>query len=59
MEVEPALQVQGEHARLRILVATPFAPRVDASHGGRVTASLLARLAERHQIALVCLRASD
>lgn len=43
-------------ALLRILVLCPFAPRTDAAHGGRVTASLLLRLAERHELALVCIR---
>lgn len=40
----------------RILVCTPFPPRLDARHGGRATAQLLARLAERHEIAILCLR---
>lgn len=41
---------------LRVLVLAPFAPRIDAPHGGRVTASLLRRLARRHEVALVCIR---
>lgn len=45
--------------RLRLLVTAPFTPRTDASHGGRVTAALLARLAEQHEVALVCLRRHD
>ena len=40
----------------RILVLAPFAPRFDAPHGGRVTASLVSRLAERQPVALVCFR---
>jgi polysaccharide biosynthesis protein PslH len=43
----------------RVLVCTPFPPRLDARHGGRATAQLLARLAERHEIALLCLRAPE
>ena len=45
--------------RVRLLVLCPFAPRLDAPHGGRVTASLLVRLAERHDVALVCIRGRD
>jgi glycosyltransferase involved in cell wall biosynthesis len=44
---------------IRLLVLSPFAPRIDAPHGGRVTASLLRRLAERHDVALVCFRGED
>jgi glycosyltransferase involved in cell wall biosynthesis len=40
----------------RLLVCTPFPPRLDARHGGRATAQLLVRLAERHEVALLCLR---
>jgi polysaccharide biosynthesis protein PslH len=42
--------------RRRLLVCTPFAPRLDARHGGKATAQLLARLATRHDVALLCLR---
>ena len=43
--------------KLRLLFLLPFAPRLDATHGGgRVTAQLLARLASRHSIALLYLR---
>ena len=45
--------------RRRLLVGTPFAPRLDARHGGKATTQLLCRLAERHDLALVCLRAED
>jgi polysaccharide biosynthesis protein PslH len=41
--------------RPRVLVCTPFPPRLDARHGGRATAQLLLRLAERNDIALLCL----
>jgi polysaccharide biosynthesis protein PslH len=42
---------------LRLLFLAPFAPRRDGSHGGgRAIAELLVRLAERHRVALVCLR---
>ena len=43
----------------RLLFLLPFAPRLDATHGGgRVTAQLLAQLAIRHPIALLYLRAA-
>lgn len=42
----------------RLLVCTPFPPRFDARHGGRATAQLLARLAARHEVALLCLRSA-
>src|SRR5437899_5231165 len=45
--------------RLRILVLLPFTPRLDARHGGRAAAALVARLAERHDVALLCLRPVD
>jgi lipopolysaccharide/colanic/teichoic acid biosynthesis glycosyltransferase len=40
----------------RVLVCTPFAPRLDARHGGKATAQLLLRLAERNEIGLHALR---
>ncbi len=40
----------------RVLVCTPFPPRLDARHGGKATAQLLLRLAERNEIGLLCLR---
>jgi glycosyltransferase involved in cell wall biosynthesis len=40
----------------RVLVCTPFTPRLDARHGGRATAQLLLRLAERNEVAVLCLR---
>lgn len=42
----------------RVLVCTPFPPRLDARHGGKATAQLLLRLAERNEIAVLCLRAA-
>jgi len=45
--------------RRRVLVCAPFPPRLDARHGGRATAQLLRRLAERNDIALLCLRRGD
>jgi polysaccharide biosynthesis protein PslH len=45
--------------RLRLLFLLPFVPRFDARHGGRATAGVVARLAERHEAALICLRAAD
>jgi len=43
-------------ARRRVLVCAPFSPRLDARHGGRATSQLLLRLAERNEVALLCLR---
>jgi glycosyltransferase involved in cell wall biosynthesis len=44
----------------RILVAAPFPPRLDGRHGGsRAVGQLLARLAERHRVALLALRGDD
>ncbi len=43
----------------RVLVCTPFPPRLDARHGGKATAQLLLQLAERNEIGLLCLRAKD
>lgn len=41
----------------KLLFLAPFAPRRDAAHGGgRAMAGLIARLAERHQVRLLCLR---
>jgi polysaccharide biosynthesis protein PslH len=42
---------------LRILLLLPFAPRLDAPHGGgRSTAELVSRLADRHRLAVLHLR---
>jgi glycosyltransferase involved in cell wall biosynthesis len=43
-------------ARRRILLLLPFTPRLDSRHGGRATAQLAGRLADRHDVALICLR---
>src|SRR5438045_937212 len=46
--------------RLRLLCLAPVPPRRDAAHGGgRAIAELLLRLAERHDVTLLCLRGSD
>ncbi|HEX5467798.1 MAG TPA: glycosyltransferase family 4 protein [Gaiellaceae bacterium] len=42
--------------RRRILVCTPFPPRLDARHGGKAPAQLLARLAARNEVGILCLR---
>ncbi len=52
----PLEQRAADNARRRVLVCTPFPPRLDARHGGKATAQLLLRLAERHDMALLCLR---
>ena len=39
---------------------TPFSPRLDATHGGaRSIAQLVSRLADRHDVALLCVPADD
>src|SRR5256885_4900908 len=43
----------------RLLVCTPFTPRLDARHGGKATSQLLLHLAERNELALLCLRGPD
>ena len=48
-----------EAVRRRILVCTPFPPRLDARHGGKATAQLLLRLAERNDVALLTLRSRN
>jgi glycosyltransferase involved in cell wall biosynthesis len=53
-------QVTGTGRQLRLLILTPFAPRLDAPHGGgKSLAQLVRELAGRHRVALLCLRASD
>jgi glycosyltransferase involved in cell wall biosynthesis len=47
------------HGGRRVLICTPFTPRLDARHGGKATAQLLLRLAERNQIALLALRTTQ
>jgi glycosyltransferase involved in cell wall biosynthesis len=46
-------------SRRRLLVCTPVPPRLDLRHGARATAQLLARLAARHEVALLCLRSEN
>jgi glycosyltransferase involved in cell wall biosynthesis len=46
--------------RRRLLFLLPFAPRLDAAHGGgRAMAQLITNLATGHDIAILCLRALD
>jgi glycosyltransferase involved in cell wall biosynthesis len=46
--------------RRRLLFLAPFAPRRDAPHGGgRAMAGLISRLATRHRVMLLCLRAAQ
>jgi glycosyltransferase involved in cell wall biosynthesis len=48
------------HTRRRLLFLVPYAPRLDATHGGaRVMAQLIANLAAGHEVAILCLRALD
>jgi glycosyltransferase involved in cell wall biosynthesis len=44
---------------MRLLFMTPYPLALDAPHGGRVTAGLVLKLAQRHPVALVCLRGRD
>jgi glycosyltransferase involved in cell wall biosynthesis len=47
-------------AQRKLLFLLPFAPRLDAAHGGgKALAQLLAKLAARHRLALVYLRGAD
>ena len=47
-------------SRKRLLFLLPFAPRLDATHGGgRVLAQFVTLLSARHSVALLCLRAPD
>ena len=57
MSADPRSAADAE--RRRVLVCTPFTPRLDARHGGRATAQLLLHLAERNDIAVLSLRAPD
>jgi glycosyltransferase involved in cell wall biosynthesis len=59
LSIATASRTTSPHARRRILVGTPFAPRLDARHGGKATTQLLARLAERHDVAVLYLRGRD
>lgn len=53
------VNVLPEKKKLRILLLAPFAPRLDASHGGgRAVAQLIARLSYSHSVALCYLRAT-
>jgi glycosyltransferase involved in cell wall biosynthesis len=56
---DPAPLPEPPQTRRRILFLLPFAPRLDARHGGRTTAGVVARLAERHEAGVLCLRAPD
>jgi glycosyltransferase involved in cell wall biosynthesis len=49
-------QALHENRRRRVLVCAPFPPRLDARHGGKAPAQLLLRLADRNEIAVLCLR---
>jgi polysaccharide biosynthesis protein PslH len=60
MTVSADTQNPQRSGRLKLLVLTPFAPRLDAADGGgRVTANLIAQLADRHDTALLYLRAPE
>jgi glycosyltransferase involved in cell wall biosynthesis len=48
-----------ENRRRRVLVCAPFPPRLDARHGGKAPAQLLLRLADRNEVAILCLRRPD
>jgi glycosyltransferase involved in cell wall biosynthesis len=53
---DPGNRDRGQGRRVRrILVCTPFPPRLDARHGGKATSQLLLRLADRNDVALLTL----
>jgi glycosyltransferase involved in cell wall biosynthesis len=52
-------EAREEGRRLRLLVCTPVPPRLDLRHGARATTQLLARLVQRHEVGIICLRATD
>jgi polysaccharide biosynthesis protein PslH len=45
--------------RRRVLMCAPFPPRLDARHGGKAPSQLLLRLADRNEVAILCLRRPD
>jgi polysaccharide biosynthesis protein PslH len=51
-----SMTATSQGSQRRILVCTPFAPRLDARHGGKPTAQLLRRLAERNDVAVLALQ---
>jgi len=54
----PAIKAVSSVRRFRVLFLAPFAPHLQASHGGgRVIAQLIDHLAQRHSIGLCYLRA--
>jgi glycosyltransferase involved in cell wall biosynthesis len=55
MNLRPERAVS-EDERRRVLICAPFPPRLDARHGGKAPAQLLRRLADRNEVALLCLR---
>ena len=54
--ITAALQPPSPITARRILVCLPYCPRLDARHGGKATSQLLLHLAERNEVALLCLR---
>jgi glycosyltransferase involved in cell wall biosynthesis len=54
-----ALQQRSPTTARRLLVCAPYCPRLDARHGGKATSQLLLHLAERNEVALLCLRAAE
>jgi glycosyltransferase involved in cell wall biosynthesis len=58
--LDPRMTLSRVFPKRRLLFLLPFAPRLDATHGGgRATAELLVQLATRHRVALICLRAAS
>jgi glycosyltransferase involved in cell wall biosynthesis len=55
----PPERALAENRRRRVLVCAPFPPRLDARHGGKAPAQLLLRLADRNEVAILCLRRPD
>src|SRR5262245_50714339 len=56
LDPAPRVPLAGPERRLRLLFLLPFAPRLDAPHGGRAAAALVYNVAGRHEVGVVCIR---
>jgi polysaccharide biosynthesis protein PslH len=52
-------ELRPDRGSRRLLICTQTPPRLDLRHGAKATAQLLARLADRHEIGILSLRATD
>jgi polysaccharide biosynthesis protein PslH len=58
--VEKGLSLSDMATGLRLLLLLPFAPRLDAPHGGgQVIAQFLSEITGRHKVAILYMRSSD